>query len=101
MIDQTVARRYARALLDVALDQSTADAIKGELSEIRKQIEGEGGFKSIIAAGVTMPNLQSTLELAAFAKSCGADLLHPARRAGDEPPGGLHQIVEDEIRRNG
>ena len=57
MIDQTVARRYARALLDVALDQSTADAIKGELSEIRKQIEGEGGFKSIIAAGVTMAEL--------------------------------------------
>lgn len=57
MIDQTVARRYARALLDVAVDQSTAEAIKGELSEMAKQIDAEGSFKSIIAAGETVAEL--------------------------------------------
>jgi F-type H+-transporting ATPase subunit delta len=68
------ARRYARALLDVAVAKGEAEALRGELGAMAEAIEAHDALKALLANPAVSPERKRKL-VAAVAEKAGASAL--------------------------
>ncbi len=75
MTKSRAARRYAMALMDVAAERHTVDAVAGDLETVEQTIRGSRELQLLIASPVVTPGKKKSVFHALFAERVGKDVL--------------------------